>query len=73
MLLLSFYIGDEKYAILAKDIIEILPLVELKKIPKAPDFILGLIDYRGTPSPVIDLCNLLESRNCKKVLAVESL
>lgn len=69
MLLLSFYIGSERYSILAKDIVEILPLVQLKKIPKAPDYILGLIDYRGTPSPVIDLCNLIESRDCKKVLS----
>ncbi len=69
MLLLSFYIGTERYAISAKEIVEILPLTRLKKIPKAPGFILGLLDYRGTPSPVIDLCRLIEKRECNKVLS----
>lgn len=69
MLVLSFYIGTERYSISAKDIIEILPLTQLKKIPRTPDFILGLLDYRGTPSPVIDLCCLTEQRSCNKVLS----
>lgn len=69
MLLLSFYIGTEKYTILAKDIVEVLPLTKLKKIPKAPAFIAGLLDYRGTPSPIIDLCALIENRSCNKVLS----
>jgi chemotaxis-related protein WspB len=69
MLLLSFHIGIERYSISAKNIIEILPLTQLKKIPKAPEYILGLLDYRGTPSPVIDLCKLIEARKCNKVLS----
>lgn len=69
MLLLSFYIGTERYALPAKDIIEILPLTSLKNIPRAPDFIVGLLNYRGTPSPVIDLCKLTEERECNKVLS----
>jgi chemotaxis-related protein WspB len=69
MLLLPFYIGTEKYSILAKDIVEILPLTQLKKIPRAPDFISGLLDYRGTPSPIIDLCALIEERSCNKILS----
>ena len=69
MLLLTFYIGSERYSLSAKDIVEILPLTKLKKIPKAPEFILGLLDYRGTPSPIIDLCKLIEARSCNKVLS----
>lgn len=69
MLLLAFHIGTERYSILAKDIVEVLPLVQLKKIPRAPEFILGLLDYRGIPSPIIDLCKLIETRNCNKVLS----
>ncbi len=69
MLLLSFYIGSERYTLTAKDVIEILPLSSLKKIPNAPSFIPGLLDYRGTPVPVIDLCQLIEQRSCNKVLS----
>lgn len=69
MLLLSFYIGTERYALPAKEIIEILPLTGLKNIPRAPEFIIGLLNYRGTPSPVVDLCKLTEQRDCNKVLS----
>lgn len=69
MLLLSFHIGTERYSLTAKDVVEILPLIEIKKIPLAPEFILGLLDYRGTPVPIIDLCQLIEHRSCNKVLS----
>ena len=69
MLLLSFHIGSERYTLTAKDVIEILPLTSIKKIPHAPEFVLGLLDYRGTPVPVIDLCQLIEQRHCNKVLS----
>lgn len=69
MLLLSFHLGSEHYALTAKDIVEILPLTSLKVIPQAPDFVLGLLDYRGTPVPIIDLCQLTEHRCCNKVLS----
>ena len=69
MLLLSFHIGSERYALTATDIVEILPLASLKQIPLAPSFVLGLLDYRGMPVPIIDLCQLTEQRNCNKVLS----
>lgn len=69
MLLLSFYIGSEQYSLRAKDIVEVLPLTRLQKIPKAPEYIVGLLDYRGTPAPVIDLCKLVGTRTCNKVLS----
>ena len=69
MLLLSFHIGSERYSLAAKEVVEILPLSSLNKIPRAPGFVLGLLDYRGTPVPVIDLCQLTEQRNTNKVLS----
>ena len=69
MLLLIFNIGTERYALKAKDVVEILPLTSLKHIPQAPNFILGLLDYRGSPVPIIDLCEITENRYCNKVLS----
>ena len=69
MLLLSFHIGTERYALPAIDIVEILPLATLKNIPRAPDFIIGLLNYRGTTSPIIDICKIIEQRSCNKVLS----
>jgi len=69
MLLLSFNIGAEQYAISAKQIIEILPLTSIKSIPKAPIYIAGLLDFRGLPVPVIDLCQLINRQDYNKVLS----
>jgi len=69
MLLLSFNLGLEQYAISAKQIIEILPLTSLKSIPKAPVYVAGLLDFRGLPVPVIDLCQLTNDQDYNKVLS----
>jgi len=61
MLLLLFEIGAGRYALDINQIIEIVPLVKLKKIPATPDFVAGLMNYRGEGTPVIDLNQLFES------------
>lgn len=65
MLLLLFRIGNERYGLDASQVVEVAPLVCLKMIPQAPDYIAGLFDYRGRPVPVIDLCRLGNKQTCK--------
>jgi chemotaxis-related protein WspB len=60
MLLLLFEIENGRYALDIKQIVEIAPLVKLKKIPVAPDFVTGLMNYRGEGTPVIDLGKLID-------------
>jgi chemotaxis-related protein WspB len=60
MLLLLFEIEKGRYALDIKQVAEIVPLVKLKKIPVAPDFVAGLMNYRGEGLPVIDLGSLIE-------------
>ena len=55
MLFLSVRVGRDYYAIPTADIVEILPLVNLKSIPQAPHGVVGLLDMRGTAVPVVDL------------------
>ncbi len=69
MLLLSLSVGDESYGIKARYVIEIVPLVKLKKVPLSEYGIKGIFNYRGTPTPVIDLCNLFEQRHCDNILS----
>lgn len=69
MLLLTFQIGNERYAVRATEVIEILPLATIRKIPQAPNYISGVLDYRNQILPVIDLVELTESRPHKKVLS----
>ena len=55
MLFILFQIGRDRYALSAGGIIEVLPLMNLKRVPCAPVGVAGVLNYRGTPVPVIDL------------------
>lgn len=68
MLALSLHIGTEHYAIPATQVVEVLPLTALNKIPQAPEYIAGLLNYRGTPIPIVDLCALITGDKHYKVL-----
>jgi chemotaxis-related protein WspB len=62
MLFLKFRIGGEDYALDAPQIVEILPLLEITRVPQAPAGVAGLINYHGTPVPVIDLSEMTLGR-----------
>lgn len=58
MLCLLFHLGSERYAIEARQVLEVMPLVRIKEIPQAPKGVAGLINYRGSSIPVLDLSAL---------------
>jgi chemotaxis-related protein WspB len=58
MLYLLVQLGPDRYALPARDIVEVLPLVALKALPGAPRGLAGLLDYRGAAVPVVDLSTL---------------
>lgn len=60
MLLLIFQIQSRWYALEASQVAEIIPRVHLREVPNAPDFVSGLLNYRGMIIPVIDLGTFLE-------------
>ena len=62
MLFLKFRIGSESYALDTAQIVEVLPLLQISRIPQAPVGVAGLINYRGKPAPVIDLSELALGR-----------
>ena len=59
MLYLKFRIGGESYALDTTQIAEVLPLLEITRVPQTPVGVAGLINYRGRPVPVIDLSELM--------------
>ena len=61
MLLLLFEIENGRYALDINKIVEIAPLVKLKKIPVAPEFVAGLMNYRGEGVPIIDLGVMIDN------------
>jgi chemotaxis-related protein WspB len=54
-LFLLFRIGNERYALQAIEVAEVLPRLPLKPIAKAPSWVAGVLAYRGAVVPVIDL------------------
>ncbi|MBC7197101.1 MAG: purine-binding chemotaxis protein CheW [Deferribacterales bacterium] len=51
----TFSLNKEKYGIDIMGVDEILKVTEITPIPKAPDFIEGIINIRGKVLPVVDL------------------
>lgn len=52
---LSFRLGEEVFAINVLKVINILELSHITRIPKAPEYMKGVINLRGTVLPVADL------------------
>jgi chemotaxis-related protein WspB len=62
MLFLIFELGADRYALPAARIVEVLPVVRIKRVPHAPNGVIGVFDHHGAPVPVIDLSELTLGR-----------
>jgi chemotaxis-related protein WspB len=69
MLFLRFQIGDDCYVLDASTVVEVLPLVRIKQVPGAPRGLAGVINYRGEPVPVVDLCACALERDSHRRLS----
>ncbi|MEZ0575381.1 chemotaxis protein CheW [Halodesulfovibrio aestuarii] len=55
MQLVTFSIGEEEFGVDILKVQEIIRTMEITKVPKAPDFVEGVINLRGKVIPIIDL------------------
>jgi chemotaxis-related protein WspB len=62
MLFLLFRLGKDRYAIDVRQVVEVLPLVAVKRIPLTPPAVSGAFNYRGSTVPLIDLSQLALGR-----------
>src|SRR6266498_3339348 len=69
MLLLVFRMDDDRFAIDAGRIVEVLPLVGIKKMLGAPAGIRGRFNYHGRFVPAVDLSELLLGRSAAQQLS----
>jgi len=69
MLAVVFTLGEDRFAAPASIVREIAPLSVLMKTHKAPDYVAGLLDYRGEIIPIIDLCRLIMGRPCRRLMS----
>jgi purine-binding chemotaxis protein CheW len=51
---LSYRIGNEYYAANVKYVHNIIEYTDITKVPKMPDYMLGIINLRGMALPVVD-------------------
>ena len=54
-LFLVFYIGDERFALPATEVVEVLPRLPLKPVAHTPVWVAGVFSHRGQMVPVIDI------------------
>ena len=52
---LSFFLGNEEYAIEILKVQEIIGLMPITPVPKMPDYIRGVLNLRGKIVPIMDL------------------
>jgi chemotaxis-related protein WspB len=69
MVFLLFQLGEDRFALDAAGIVEVLPLVALTPVPLAPPGVAGLFDLRGTAVPAIDLSALMLGRPARPLLS----
>src|SRR5260370_33687641 len=58
MWFLLFQLGRDQYALEVSRVVEVLPLLDLKRLPQAPKGVAGVFNYRGQPVPAVDLSEL---------------
>jgi chemotaxis-related protein WspB len=61
---LAFRAGHLRFALRNDAIVELLPRTELRPVALAPESVIGLLPFRGTLTPVVDLCRLVLGRDC---------
>lgn len=59
MMLLLFTVGEDRFGLEVKHIVEIVPYVALKRLVGTPECVTGLFNYRQDVVPVVDLSRML--------------
>jgi purine-binding chemotaxis protein CheW len=65
---LSFILGDETFAFEISKVREVLDYTEVVKVPRMPDFMIGVINLRGNVIPVVDLRQLFRMEKADKTV-----
>ena len=68
-LLIVMAVAGQRYALSARQVIEVLPYLPSQSVALAPECVVGVINHRGRMVPIVDLCRLLVARDCPKWLA----
>jgi len=53
--LVAFRIGSEEYVVDVRRVREVVPPLPIRRMPRIPDFLEGVVDLRGEVLPVVDV------------------
>ena len=67
-LFILFRMGCDTYAIEARQVVRVVPLASLKEFPLTPPGIVGLLDFHGSPVPIVDLGLCATGTPCRRLL-----
>jgi len=68
MLTLVFRAGSAELALAVRHIVEVLPRMPLREPTLAPPAVVGLLPFRGTLTPIVDLCLLVSGKPAARQL-----
>jgi len=69
MMMLLFQLDDDRYGMDVKVVVEVIPRVPLQRLPRMPDYVAGLLNYRGEVLPVLDMSVMFNERNSQPYLS----
>lgn len=69
MLALLFSIGDDRYGLPVAAVVEVTPVLRLKRMPGVPEYVAGLCNFRGEAIPVLDVSALTRGVPCRAALS----
>jgi chemotaxis-related protein WspB len=65
MLALAFRAGEMRFALPIAAVVEVSPRRALRPLAMAPAGVIGLLPFRGTLTPIVDLCRLVLGRDSR--------
>lgn len=58
-MLLLFSVGEDRFGLDVRHVVEVIPHVCLKRLVRTPDYVAGLFNYRSVAVPVIDVSKMI--------------
>ena len=69
MVALLFEIDGQRYGLDFTQVLKVLPSVRLRRLPRVPEYVAGVFQYRGAMVPVIDLSQLIKGHASAALLS----
>jgi chemotaxis-related protein WspB len=72
MLHLLFRLGEDRYALAARQIVAVLPLLATRALAGTPAWVSGVLEFRGAIVPTLDLSMLALGRSARARLSTRT-